>query len=70
MKYITETDDIILFGNLLLERGVKLYDALHIACAFYSGCDRFLTVDKRILNKSIHEITIQNPIDFVREMVF
>jgi len=47
---------------------VKLYDALHVACAFVGGCDYFLTVDKGLLNKKIDEIPILNPIDFIREM--
>ena len=51
-----------------MKRGVKLYDALHVACAYIGGCDRFLTVDKKLLNKPINEIILQNPLDFVREM--
>jgi len=48
--------------------GVKLYDALHVSCAFAGGCDAFLTVDKLLLNKNIDEIRICNPIDFVRDL--
>ena len=67
-KFIEETDDIIAFGESLMKRGVKMYDALHVACAYHGGCDRVITVDKGLLNKQINEIVIQNPIDFVREL--
>ena len=68
IKRIDETEEILLFGESLIKRGIKLYDALHVACAYYGGCDRFITVDKGLLNKSIDEIVIQNPIDFIREL--
>ena len=48
------------------KRGLALADALHIACATRAGCNHFLTVDKRILNKSITEIEVLNPIQFVQ----
>jgi len=68
IKEIVESNEILNFGDILIAKGVKLYDALHIACAFIGGCDYFLTVDKRILNKDIPEVRICNPIDFIREM--
>ena len=68
VKTIVESEEIISFGEKLMERGVKLYDALHVSCAFAGGCDSFLTVDKLLLNKNIDEIRICNPIDFVREL--
>ena len=67
-KSILESEEILSFGGKLMERGVKLYDALHVACAYVGGCDCFLTVDKHLLNKNITEIRICNPIDFVREL--
>ena len=63
-----ESEDILKLGELLFDRGVKLYDALHVACAYFGGCDCFLTTDKKLLNKPIDEIRIYNPIDFIREM--
>ena len=68
VKTIIETEEILSFGEVLMKRNVKLYDALHVACAFVGGCDYFLTVDKDLLNKKIDEIPILNPIDFIREM--
>ena len=38
---IMESEEVLSFGEKLIERGVKLYDALHIACAYVGGCDCF-----------------------------
>ncbi|GHU77482.1 hypothetical protein AGMMS49992_25470 [Clostridia bacterium] len=50
----------------LMKLGLKQMDASHIACAIHSEADYFLTTDKRILNKTVSEITVMNPIDFIR----
>jgi len=68
VKSMVATEEIISLGEKLMERGVKLYDSLHVACACIGGCDCFLTVDKPLLSKKIGEIRICNPIDFVREL--
>ena len=68
IKTIIETEEILSFGETLMKRNVKLYDALHVACAYIGGCDFFLTVDKGLLNKKICKIPIYNPIDFIREL--
>jgi len=47
--------------------GIKAKDALHIACAVHSGCNYFITTDKKLLTKNIDGIRIINPIDFIRE---
>lgn len=67
-KHVEETEDIILLGESLMKRGLKLYDALHVACAYCGGCDRFITVDNGILNKHVNEIVVQNPVDFILEL--
>ena len=68
VKNIIESEEILLFGETLIERNVKIYDALHVACAFIGGCDYFLTVDKGLLSKKINEIPVYNPIDFINEL--
>jgi len=67
-KSIRETEEIISCAEALMVHGIKLYDSLHIACAYVGGCDYFLTVDKQLLGKSISEIKVCNPIDFIREL--
>ena len=65
IKTVIESEEILSFGETLMKRKIKIYDALHIACAFIGGCDYFLTVDKGTLNKEINEIHVCNPIDFI-----
>lgn len=52
----------------IMKTGVKLKDALHVACAIYARCDYFLSTDKRLLKYSTSEIKLINPIDFVSEL--
>ncbi len=67
-EYVTASDKIVAFAELLAGKGIKTYDALHLACAVSADCDYFLTTDKKLLNTPIPEIKIRNPIDFIREM--
>ena len=60
------TDEIANKATQLMAIGLRQMDASHIACAIYLGADYFLTTDKKILNKPITEISVLNPIDFVR----
>ena len=60
-------DDILAYAEELGKKGVKKFDALHVACAVEAGCDYFITTDKKILNKQIDRIHVVNPIDFIRE---
>jgi len=52
----------------IMMKDVKKKDALHLACAITAECQYFLTTDKKLLNKSFDEITIMNPLDFIRKM--
>ena len=63
-----ETESILLFAETLALKGIKTYDALHIACAVAAGCEYYLTNNKKLLNTPVQEIRIVNPIIFVSEM--
>jgi hypothetical protein len=65
---ISENSEIIEFAESLLKKGIKPKDALHISCAKYSGCEYFLTTDKKLLNTQIEGIYIISPINFIDEM--
>jgi hypothetical protein len=67
VEYCSSSDEILTLGHKIMAHGIKAKDALHIACAIMSHCDYFVTTDKKLINKSINEIKIVNPIDFVRE---
>ncbi|MCL1875386.1 MAG: hypothetical protein FWF87_03905 [Synergistaceae bacterium] len=60
------SDDIAAKAAKLMMIGMRQMDASHVACAIHLGAEYFLTTDKRILNKSITEITVMNPIDYIR----
>lgn len=52
----------------IMETGVKMKDAYHVACAIFSKSDYFLTTDKRLLKYKTDEIKMMNPIDFIEEL--
>jgi len=60
-----ENESILTFAEQLAPMGIKTFDALHIACAVYAKCDFYITTDRKLLNKTIGEIQIINPIDFI-----
>ena len=63
---INESDKIIVMANNIMQKGIKSKDALHLACAIEAECNYFITTDGKILNKSIENIIIFDPINFVR----
>ena len=60
------SDEIANNAGELMKLGLRQKDASHVACAIHQKADYFLTTDKKILNKRITEITVINPIDFMR----
>ena len=65
---IDESKEIVECANHIMLKSIKRKDALHVACAIAAKCQYFLTTDKGLLNKNFDEITIMNPLDFVREL--
>jgi predicted nucleic acid-binding protein len=63
---ISESEKIISTANDIRKKKIKPKDSLHLACALEAKCHYFITTDNKILNKSIEDITIINPIDFIR----
>ena len=57
-------------AKMLNQIGLRSKDALHISCAISAGWQYFLTTDDKILNKNgqIEELTIIDPIGFIREV--
>jgi predicted nucleic acid-binding protein len=49
-----------------MSKGIKNKDALHIACAIKANCHYFLTTDKKILHTDFKDITVINPLDFIK----
>ena len=67
-EFIKENETILNYAENLAERGVKTFDALHIAAAVYAKCDYYVTTDRKLLNTPVSEIKIVNPIGFISEM--
>ena len=63
-----ENDKIIEFAETLFNKGIKVKDALHIACAVDSNADFFITTDKGLLNKHIPEMNIVNSLTIINEL--
>jgi predicted nucleic acid-binding protein len=63
---IEESQPLLLLMESFEKRRLKSADALHLACAVMGNADFFITVDHGILNKSISEIQVINPEQFVR----
>ena len=49
----------------IMQTGIKIKDATHLACAIFAKCDYFITTDRRVLNFHTDKIKIVNPINFV-----
>ncbi|KLU60285.1 hypothetical protein CEB3_c31360 [Peptococcaceae bacterium CEB3] len=57
---------IIEISKGLLEKGLKIKDSVHVACAIYCKCEYFITTDMGILNKKVDDIKIVDPLEFIR----
>jgi predicted nucleic acid-binding protein len=66
-EYCPSSDEILAAGQEIMKLGIKAKDALHVACTIKSECDYFITTDDRLINKTVENIAVINPIDFVRE---
>jgi len=53
----------------LEKKGLKVIDALHIACAETGGSHYSLTCDDRVIRRYPGEIEVLNPVDFVLAVI-
>lgn len=56
---------VIQNAHIIMQKGIKNKDALHIASAIAAKCDAFITVDAKILKTPIQGIDIFSPITFL-----
>ena len=66
-NYVDESEDIIMLAEEISATSVKPSDALHVATAIISGCDYFITTDKRILKYKTNRIKLMNPVDVIND---
>jgi len=64
---INKTDEIIILAREIMQSGIKHKDALHLASAISVKCDYFITVDDRLLKHKTDDISILNPMQFIKE---
>jgi len=63
---VSASEKVIALANDIKKRNIKPKDSLHLACAIEAKCNYFITTDGKILNKSIENIIIINPVDYIR----
>jgi predicted nucleic acid-binding protein len=66
--FCVENEGIIAFAGKFYNKGIKVKDALHIACAVEANADFFITTDKKLINTSIPEIRVINPLMVIDEL--
>ena len=70
-KYYVDYDrapDITSIAKDIMTTGVKEKDAFHVASAIFSGCEYFISTDKRLLKYKSDKIKLVTPVEFVAEM--
>lgn len=75
MKFIDENasvyvsyarkDEIEQMADEIMQSGVKFKDACHVASAIYSGCEYFISTDKRLLKYNTDKIKMVTPMQFI-----
>jgi len=53
------------YATKIVLSGVKIKDALHIACALVAECNYFISTDDRLLKYKNENLHLLNPIDFI-----
>ena len=67
--FVSEAQDknVRAIASEIMETGIHLMDACHIACAMLAQCDVFLSTDKRVLKYRSEKLRISNPATFIIE---
>ncbi|MDR1072723.1 MAG: PIN domain protein [Treponema sp.] len=61
---IDVSEDIVERVNEIIKKKIKQKDSLHIARTLEAKCKYFITTDRKILNKTIDNSIIINPVYF------
>lgn len=66
---IEASDTILQQAQEMMQHGIHLKDALHVACALLAKVDFFITTDRKLLKKlaAINVVNAVNPIVFIEE---
>jgi predicted nucleic acid-binding protein len=58
--------EILPLSSSIIKTGIKVKDAIHLACSVIAECDYFISTDKHLTKHKTNEIKIVNPIDFIK----
>jgi predicted nucleic acid-binding protein len=64
-----DIEDIRVTAAELIKQGLKMKDAMHLACAMKADCDYFITTDDKLIKKFIDaKMKIRTPITFLNDL--
>jgi len=62
-------EDISQTAGNLMKQGIKMKDAVHLACAIKAGCDYFITTDDKLKKRyDGNMIIIRTPLEFLDDL--
>lgn len=66
---VAPSETIVQTAEKMMQAGIDLKDALHVACALSAKVDYFISTDRKLLNKLIklEALNTLNPIVFIEE---
>lgn len=67
-SFCGSSEQVLKRGEELAGIGMAPKDALHVACAIVARCAYFITTDAKLSKKRVSELSIVNPVDFVRDV--
>ncbi|MDR3185116.1 MAG: PIN domain-containing protein, partial [Prevotellaceae bacterium] len=65
VMFVDASDEVVSLAESIVQTGVKVNDALHLACAITAGCSYCITVDNRMRKYRNDRIVICGPIEFL-----
>jgi predicted nucleic acid-binding protein len=69
VEFVNKSMPLVLLADEIEQKGLKTFDALHLACAITANCDYFITVDRQVGKYQDDRIVICNPVDFINREV-
>lgn len=68
---VEESQEVLTVARRIGQHGIKMVDALHVACAIAARADYFLTTDDGVLKKAalVEGVRIADPIGFIKEVL-
>jgi predicted nucleic acid-binding protein len=64
---IQYSENNVMLAKEIQKKKIKIKDSIHIACAIEAQCKYYITTDDRLLNKTIDNIIIVDPITFIKQ---